>query len=134
MIISKMTIISIWNFPFHSKKSHFDKILIKYAMYWFQFRMQLTMQFTVFKCFYLFVACLQILLANLLFIIIILFGFRYALSLYFLIVVVRMNFCKNILIYLRGLANFHIRSRVLLAFTSFSDKSKFAIATENTFW
>ena len=129
-----MTIISIWNSPFHSKKSHFDKILIKYAMYWIQFRMQLTMQFTVFKCFYLFVSCLQILLANLLFIIIILFGFRYALLLYFLIAVVRMNFCKNILIYLQVLANFHICSRVLLVFISFWGRSKFAIATENTFW
>ena len=44
-------------------------------MYWFQFRMQMTMQWTVLKCFRLFADCLQILSANLLFIIIILFGF-----------------------------------------------------------
>ena len=68
------------------------------------------MQWTVFKCFYLFAVCLQILLASLLFIIIILFGFRCALLLYFLIVFVKLNFCKNILFYLRVLANFHIRS------------------------
>ena len=77
------------------------------------------MQWTVFKCFYLFVDCLQILSANLLFIIIILFGFRCALLLYFLIVVVKINFCKNILIYLRVLANFHIRSIALIVFISF---------------
>ena len=46
------------------------------------------MQWTVFKCFYLFVGCLQILLVNLVFTIIILFGFRCGLLLYFLIVVV----------------------------------------------
>ena len=46
------------------------------------------MQWTVFKCYYLFAVCLQILLANLLLIIIILFGFRCTLLLYFLIVVV----------------------------------------------
>ena len=77
------------------------------------------MQWTVFKCFYLFVGCLQILLANLLFIIVILFGFRCALLLYFLIFVVRINFRKNILIYLRVLANFHIRSIALIVFISF---------------
>ena len=49
---------------------------MKYAMHWFQFRMQLTMQWTLF------------ILAKLLFIIIILFGFRCALLLNFLIVVV----------------------------------------------
>ena len=91
------------------------------------------MQWTVFKCFYLFVGCLQILLANLLFIIIILFGFRSALLLYFLIDVVTINFLKNILIYLRVLANFHIRSIALIAFISFSGKSEVAIAMENVF-
>ena len=77
------------------------------------------MQWTVFKCFYLFVGCLQILLANLSFIIVILFGFRCALLLYLVIIVVRINFCKNILIYLRVLANFHVRSIALIAFFSF---------------
>ena len=91
------------------------------------------MQWTVFKCFYFFVGCLQILLANLLFIIIILFGFRSTLSLYFLIDVVRINFSKNILIYLRVLANFHIRSIALIVVISFSGKSEVAIAMENVF-
>ena len=75
------------------------------------------MQWTIFKYFYLFVGCLQILLANLLFFIVILLGFRCALLLYFLIAVVRINFYKNI-IYLRVLANFHIRS-IALVFISF---------------
>ena len=75
------------------------------------------MQWTVFEYFYLFVGCLQILLANLLFFIVILLGFRCALLLYFLIAVVRINFYKNI-IYLRVLANFHIRS-IALVFISF---------------
>ena len=56
------------------------------------------MQWTVFKCFYLFVGCLQFLLANSLFIIIILFGFRCALLLYFLIVVVTFIFFCRVLI------------------------------------
>ena len=77
------------------------------------------MQWTVLKCLYLFVDCLQILSANLLFIIIILFGVRCALLLYFLIVVVKINFCKNILTYLRVLANFHTRSIALIVFISF---------------
>ena len=42
------------------------------------------MQWTVFKRFYLFVGCLRILLANLVFIVIILFDFRCSLLLYFL--------------------------------------------------
>ena len=91
------------------------------------------MQWTVFKCFHLFVGCLQILLANLSFIIIILFGFRSALLLYFLIDVVTINFLKNILIYLRVLANFHIRSIALIVVISFSGKSEVAIAMENVF-
>ena len=88
-------------------------------MYWFQFRMQLTMQWTVLKCFYLFVGCLQTLLANLLFIIIILFGFSSALLLYLLITVFRIIFYKNNLIYLQVLANFHIHSIALTIFISF---------------
>ena len=77
------------------------------------------MQWTVFKCFYLSVGSLQILLANPLFIIIILFGFRCALLLYQLIVAVRINFCEKILIYLRVLAYFHICSIALIAFILF---------------
>ena len=67
------------------------------------------------------------------FIIIISFGFRCVLLLYFLIVVVRINFFKNILIYLRVLANSHIRSEALTGFISFWGKSEFGIATENIF-
>ena len=72
-------------------------------------------------------------LANLLSIII-LFGFRCALLLYFLIAVVRINFYKNILIYLRVLANVRIRSIALIVFISFWSKSEVAIAMENAFW
>ena len=56
------------------------------------------MQWTFFKCFYLIVGWLQILLANLLFIIITLFGFRYALLLYFLTVVsIFILFCRAVI-------------------------------------
>ena len=56
------------------------------------------MQWTVFKCVCLFVGRLQILLANLLFIIAILFDFRCALLLYFLIVVVIfILFCRGVI-------------------------------------
>ena len=82
------------------------------------------MQWTFFKCFYLFLDCLQILLASLLFTIIILFSFRCALLLHFLIAVVRINFYKNILIYLWVLANFHIRSIAHIILISFCSLKK----------